>query len=188
MTVKQPLALKLAKIIETFDESDESLPLEMLQQISNELRRLYKVNKELLDEFKEIIDDHEFCAKKAGYEPRAWAYYDSAQRMVAKVKGETKMTKLDEMWVKLAKYQSKANDNGYGKAWAKMCGLRTVEACLDADYAAANDAAANAAAAAKYAVANAAAAAKYADYAEIRAQEAIDFINQAIELAEKRNG
>ena len=128
------------------------------------------------------------------------------------------MTKLDEMWVEVAKYQDIADDNRHGDTWAEMCRLRTVEACRDAaaaaDYAAADAVkyaaskyaaakyAATAAskyaaakyAASKYAAANAAAAANtaafaaatgYADYAEIRAQEAIDFINKAIELADQ---
>ena len=100
------------------------------------------------------------------------------------------MTKLDEMWVEFEKHQSIANDSGYGKAWAEMCKLRTVEACLDADYAAAAYAAAAAAAegaAAAAAYAAAAAVYDYAGYAEYWTQAAIAHINQAIELAELTN-
>jgi hypothetical protein len=95
------------------------------------------------------------------------------------------MTKLDEMWDALAKYQSKADKRGHGDTWAKMCGLRTEKACIDADYAAADDDAGYAAYAAadavKYSAANA------AGYAEYWAQAAIAHINHAIELAEKQN-
>ena len=105
------------------------------------------------------------------------------------------MTKLDEMWVEFEKHQSIANDSGYGKAWAEMCKLRTVEACLDADYAAAAYAAAaaaaeGAAAAAAYAAAaaavyayagyaEAAGCAKASKYAEYCMQKAIELINKA---------
>ena len=98
------------------------------------------------------------------------------------------MTKLAEMWVEFEKHQSIANDNGYGKAWAEMCKLRTEKACKAASRAAyaaavvAVDAVcggfAAAADAAGYAAANAA--------AESWMQEAIKRINKAIELAEKR--
>ena len=86
------------------------------------------------------------------------------------------MTKLDELWVELATYQSKADRRGHGKSWANMCELKTEKACLDA------------ADAVKYAAAKYAAA-KYAataDAAEYWMQEAIKRINEAIELAEKR--
>lgn len=43
---EKPLALKLAEIVDTFDELDESLPLEMLSQISVVLRRLHTSEKE----------------------------------------------------------------------------------------------------------------------------------------------
>ena len=91
------------------------------------------------------------------------------------------MTKLDELWAALTTYQSKADKRGHGESWAKMCGLRTVEACLDADYAADYAAAYAAAYAAKYAAAAA------ADAAEYWMQEAIKRINKAIELAEKND-
>ena len=71
------------------------------------------------------------------------------------------MTKLDEMWDALAKYQSIADDDRYGDTWSDMCRLRTVKACRAAEYAAAAAAKYAAAAAAKYAVAKYAAA-KYA--------------------------
>ena len=38
------------------------------------------------------------------------------------------MTKLDQMWVALAKYQSKADEKGHGVSWAKMCELKTERA------------------------------------------------------------
>ena len=82
------------------------------------------------------------------------------------------MTKLDEMWDALAKYQSKADDRGHGESWAKMCKLRTEKACSTADYAEA--AAASAAAESFFNV----------DY---WTQAAIAHINHAIELAEKQN-
>jgi hypothetical protein len=47
MIIEQPLALKLAEMIDAFDELDESLPLEMLNLISIELRRLHEVNETL---------------------------------------------------------------------------------------------------------------------------------------------
>ena len=93
------------------------------------------------------------------------------------------MTKLDELWVEVAKYQSIADDKGHGKTWAEMRELKTEKACREAEYAAEY-------AAADYAAANTAAfAAKYAaaaDAAEYWMQEAIKRINEAIELAEKR--
>ena len=102
------------------------------------------------------------------------------------------MTKLDEMWDALAKYQSKADDRGHGESWAKMCKLRTEKACSTADYAegAAAVAAAYAEAAAAAAYAYAAAAYAYADaeaagcaraskYAEYCMQKAIELINKA---------
>ena len=46
------------------------------------------------------------------------------------------MTELDEMWVEFEKHQSIANNNGYGKAWAEMCRLRTERACKAASRAA----------------------------------------------------
>jgi hypothetical protein len=119
------------------------------------------------------------------------------------------MTKLDEMWDAFADYQSIATHDRHGDTWSDMCRLRTIEACRAAEYVAADAAkyavakyaaskyaaanavaravaAAAAAAASKYAAAKYAAdAAKYADYAEIMAQEAIDFINKAIELADQ---
>ena len=96
------------------------------------------------------------------------------------------MTKLDEMWDALAKYQSIADDDRYGDTWSDMCRLRTVKACRAAEYAAAAAAKYAAAAAAKYAVAKYAAA-KYAAAAasgtatevEYWTQEAIKRINQA---------
>ena len=79
------------------------------------------------------------------------------------------MTKLDEMWDALAKYQSIADDDRYGDTWSDMCRLRTVKACRAAEYAAA--------AAAKYAAA--AAASGTATEVEYWTQEAIKRINQA---------
>jgi hypothetical protein len=106
------------------------------------------------------------------------------------------MTKLDELWVEAAKYQSIADDKGYGKAWAEMCRLRTERACKAASRAAyaaavvAVDAVcgwfAAAADAAGDAAGHAAASAADAD-AEYWAQKAIAHINHAIELAEKQN-
>ena len=101
------------------------------------------------------------------------------------------MTKLAEMWVEFEKHQSIANDNGYGKAWAEMCRLRTEKACKAASRAAyvaavvAVDAVYGGFAAAAEAAGHAAASA--AGYAEYWAQKAIAHINHAIELAEKRN-
>ena len=43
-TIQQPVALKLAEVIDAFDQIDESLPLEMLPRLSAELRRLHEVN------------------------------------------------------------------------------------------------------------------------------------------------
>ena len=124
------------------------------------------------------------------------------------------MTKLDEMWVDVADYQSIADDKGHGKTWSDMCRLRTVEACraasrrtyLDVYACYAADAlanavnatateatyatyAANAFAAADAATADAAlaSAAYAAESAEYWMQKAIKHINQAIELAEKHN-
>jgi hypothetical protein len=51
---KQPLALKLAEVIDTFNKLDESLPLEMLPRISTELRRLHEENVELLTIIKDL--------------------------------------------------------------------------------------------------------------------------------------
>ena len=102
------------------------------------------------------------------------------------------MTKLAEMWVEFEKHQSIANDNGYGKAWAEMCRLRTEKACKAASRAAyvaavvavdavcGGFAAAANAAAADAAAALAANAAGYdAANAEHWKQKAIKRINQA---------
>jgi hypothetical protein len=40
------------------------------------------------------------------------------------------MTKLEEMWAALAKYQPYADADGNGKSWAEMCELRTAEAAF----------------------------------------------------------
>jgi hypothetical protein len=73
------------------------------------------------------------------------------------------MTKLDELWVAFAKYQSRADKRGHGKTWAEMRELKTEKACREAEYAAEYAAADYAAAAAAaYAGYAAAAAAKYA--------------------------
>ena len=92
------------------------------------------------------------------------------------------MTKLDEMWVEFEKHQSIANDNGYGKAWAEMCRLRTEKACKAASRAAyvaavlAVDAVCGGFAAAADAAADALA---YAANAEYWKQAAIHRINKA---------
>ncbi len=54
-----------------------------------EVRRLHKVNEELLATFKDIVSDYEFSENVAGYGPRAFAYYETAKRIVAKATGET---------------------------------------------------------------------------------------------------
>ena len=51
---KQPVALKLAEVIDAFNEADESLPLEMLPRITTEIRRLHEVNVELLTIIKDL--------------------------------------------------------------------------------------------------------------------------------------
>ena len=38
------------------------------------------------------------------------------------------MSKLDEMWTALAKYQPYADADGHGKSWDAMCGMKTAEA------------------------------------------------------------
>ena len=42
-TIQQPVALKLAEVIDAFDQLNESLPLEMLPRLSAELRRLHEL-------------------------------------------------------------------------------------------------------------------------------------------------
>jgi hypothetical protein len=101
------------------------------------------------------------------------------------------MTKLDEMWIELAKYQDKADRDGHGESWAEMCKLKSAESafaasgCVHAKAAAyakttylAADVAANVAANAAYA-AGVASVAKAADRADYWAQKAIDCINKA---------
>tara|TARA_B110000259_G_scaffold116707_1_gene132827 strand:+ start:268 stop:567 length:300 start_codon:yes stop_codon:yes gene_type:complete len=95
------------------------------------------------------------------------------------------MTKLNEMWDKLSEWQPEADKRGYGGVWIKMCKLRTVKACRDADaytadYATADDDDDDAAGYAAAAAADAAADASR--YAEYWAQKAINYINKAIEL------
>ena len=87
------------------------------------------------------------------------------------------MTKLDEMWAALAKYQRKANDDCHGVTWAKMCKLKTAEAA----YIAAYDAAWCAPKHCLIAAADTVDAADADDYvaADSLAQEAIDCINKA---------
>ena len=88
------------------------------------------------------------------------------------------MTKLDEMWVDVADYQSIADDKGHGDTWAEMCRLRTVKACLAASRRPYLDVYACYAA---NTLAYATNAAGYGDAAtaEYWMQEAIDFINKA---------
>ena len=38
------------------------------------------------------------------------------------------MTKLEEMWTALEKYQKQADAEGHGESWAAMCGMKTAEA------------------------------------------------------------
>ena len=38
------------------------------------------------------------------------------------------MSKLEEMWTALEKYQKYADADGHGKTWALMCELKTAEA------------------------------------------------------------
>jgi hypothetical protein len=38
------------------------------------------------------------------------------------------MTKLDEMWVALAAYQPKADAEGHGESWRRMCSEKTCAA------------------------------------------------------------
>jgi hypothetical protein len=52
----QPVALKLAEVIDTLNEADLSLPLEMLPRISTELRRLHKENAGLRLLHKECVE------------------------------------------------------------------------------------------------------------------------------------
>jgi len=85
---KQPEALRLADDIEDIQGLD-SIDGTIVDKAAAELRRLHEVNVELLAEFKEIISDYEFCDKEAGYGPRAFAYYETAKRVVAKATGET---------------------------------------------------------------------------------------------------
>ncbi len=40
--------------------------------------------------------------------------------------------KLAEMWVAMQAYQPKADADGHGASWAKMCRLRTADAAWDA--------------------------------------------------------
>jgi hypothetical protein len=78
------------------------------------------------------------------------------------------MKKLDEMWAALAAYQPKADAEGHGDTWAKMCKEKTSDAARAAWSAA--DAYAKATASAETAVA-----AKAADKS---VQSAIDRINK----------
>jgi hypothetical protein len=88
------------------------------------------------------------------------------------------MTKLDGMWVALAKYQSKADKRGHGATWAEMCKLKTVAACTAAAHAA--DVVDGATTYASYATTYASwATAKDAANVDYWAQEAIRRINKA---------
>jgi hypothetical protein len=84
------------------------------------------------------------------------------------------MTKLDEMWAALAKYQKFANELGHGDTWAEMCKLKTAAAAYAAAYDAYDAAAFDA-----FDAADAAAAATDVDR---WAQKAIYRINKEIEL------
>ena len=83
---KQPSPL--LALADRIEEANEC-PMVISIHAATELRRLQEVNVELLAEFKEIVSDYEFCDKEAGYGPRAFSYYETAKRMVAKVTGET---------------------------------------------------------------------------------------------------
>jgi hypothetical protein len=85
--MKQPLAFRLAKRLER-QRGDIGHAVLMLNA-ADELRRLHEANKELLATFKDIVSDYEFSEKVTGYGPRAFAYYETAKRIVAKAKGET---------------------------------------------------------------------------------------------------
>ena len=99
------------------------------------------------------------------------------------------MTKLDEMWDALAKYQDIADDDGHGKTWSDMCRLKTVEACRAAGGAVyaprglinppASASSTRSASQAASAVDYAAAASGTATEVEYWTQEAIKRINQA---------
>jgi hypothetical protein len=104
---------------------------------------------------------------------------------------EIKMTKLDEMWVALEKYQDKADKRGHGVTWAKMCELKTTEAANAARVAASAVNAVNWAAAAAAAASNASFIQAFskiglvpdayaADRADRWAQKAIEDINKAL--------
>ena len=99
------------------------------------------------------------------------------------------MTKLEEMWVELAKYQSKANDEGHGKTWVGMCRLKTEKAAFTAStcaYVKGAAAACNAAYSA-YGAEAAYLAGKAADRVDYWAQKAIEHINKALKEQEKQN-
>lgn len=90
------------------------------------------------------------------------------------------MTDLTQMWEALASHQPVANEKGYGKAWAKMCKKRTVEAANAADAAAAEAADLRASCAAAYAAdAVAYADAVEATYAALAGVDAIECITKA---------
>lgn len=57
-TIQQPVALKLAEVIDAFDQLDESLPLEMLPRLSTELRRLRQSETEGWRYADELEQDH----------------------------------------------------------------------------------------------------------------------------------
>jgi hypothetical protein len=104
------------------------------------------------------------------------------------------MTKIEEMWVELAKWQPEADKLGYGVTWAEMCELKTAEAAMAAMAAAGVAwAAAHAVCAATDAWAAARAAARdevdavyWEQKADYWAQKAIDYINKALGEQEKQ--
>jgi hypothetical protein len=91
--------------------------------------------------------------------------------------------KLDEMWAALATYQARADADGHGESWKKMCSERNAGAAFAANYAATGTNALTAAYAAAWAAAAASAdaAAWAAAPADIKycVQQAIDRINKA---------
>jgi hypothetical protein len=87
-TIQQPTALKLADVIDAFDQIDESLPLEMLPRLSAELRRLHETNTELLAALEQALPEID-CGTHRG--DRAWDAVKAAidKAAIDKATGET---------------------------------------------------------------------------------------------------
>jgi hypothetical protein len=111
-------------------------------------------------------------------EDQASFYAQQAIDCIEEETAEKLKGKLNEMWTALAAYQPKADADGHGESWKKMCSKKTGRTTHLADYDARFIQDANPAAADAAGYACAAGGASAANYCYVFAQQAIDFIKR----------